>query len=218
MIKNSVLNEFSGVVSPVGMVIALLEAFIIALFIIFIYRRTFAGVVFSRQFCLSLLLLAMVTSAIIQTISTNLMLSLGMVGALSIVRFRTAVKEPMDTAFMFWAVTAGIMTGAGLHLVAMLGSAVLGLLFLLGFATRFRAATSYLVVVKYDVNSEPAALSALKGAAVTKLKSKTVTRNLVEATYEYESSRDVNNLLTQLQEHEGFTSIAALAYRNDFGA
>jgi hypothetical protein len=218
MIKDSVLREFTGSVSPVSMVIALLVSFVIGVFVIFVYRRTFSGVVFSRQFCMSLLLLAMVTAAIIQTINTNLALSLGMVGALSIVRFRTAVKEPVDTAFMFWAVAGGIMAGAGLHLVALLTSAVLGLLFLLGFAARFRASTAYLVVVKYEVDTEADAMDALTKAGVSKLKSKTITRSLVEATYEYQSAKGVDAVLSELQSHEGFTSVAALAYRNDFGA
>lgn len=218
MIRESVLPEFTGAVSPVGMVIALLVSFAIGLFVIFIYRRTFSGVVFSRQFCLSLMLLAMVTAAIIQTINSNLALSLGMVGALSIVRFRTAVKEPVDTAFMFWAVAGGIMAGAGLHIVALLSSALIGMLFLFGFAARFQASSSYLVVVKYNAEEESEAAMALGTAGVSKLKSKTITRSLVEATYEYESSQGVDAVLASLQAHEEFTSVAALAYRNDFGA
>jgi hypothetical protein len=218
MIKDSVLREFSDTVSPTAMIISLLVAFIIGLFVIFIYRRTFNGVVFSRQFCLSLLLLAMVTAVVIQTIKSDLALSLGMVGALSIVRFRTAVKEPVDTAFMFWAVAAGIMSGTGLYLVALLSSAVLGALFLIGFSLGFRSSSAYLVVVKYETAAEDAVGAALKQAGVSRLKSKTVTRTLVEATYEYESTSGVDGVLAELRKNDEFASVSALAYRSDFGA
>ena len=98
LIKKSVLNEFTGTVSITDMALSLITAFIIGLFIIYVYKKTYNGVVYSKSFALCLMLLGMVTSLIIRTINSNLALSLGMVGALSIVRFRTAVKEPVDTA------------------------------------------------------------------------------------------------------------------------
>ena len=129
LIKKSVLNEFTGTVSITDMALSLITAFIIGLFIIYVYKKTYNGVVYSKSFALCLMLLGMVTSLIIRTINSNLALSLGMVGALSIVRFRTAVKEPVDTAFMFWAITIGIMSGAGLYLIAIISSVALGLLY-----------------------------------------------------------------------------------------
>ena len=104
LIKNSVIKEFTGTITVGSVMLAVLISFIIALFIVFIYRKTFTGVVYSKSFVLCIILLSMITALIIKTISSNLALSLGMVGALSIVRFRTAVKEPVDTAFMFWSI------------------------------------------------------------------------------------------------------------------
>lgn len=131
MIKDSVLSEFNGSISVSNILLSLLTAFVISIYIIYIYKKTYSGVVFSKTFALCLILLCLVTSLIIRTISSNLALSLGMVGALSIVRFRTAVKEPTDTGFMFWAIASGIMAGTGYYLVAFVGSLALGLLFLL---------------------------------------------------------------------------------------
>ena len=102
--------------------LSLIVAFIIGLFIIYVYRKTYTGVVYSKAFALCILMLSMVTAMIIRTISSNISLSLGMVGALSIVRFRTAVKEPVDTGFMFWGISAGIMAGAGLYVPALIAS------------------------------------------------------------------------------------------------
>ena len=108
-IKDSVLNQFSTGVTAGQMLMSLLVSFLMGLFILVIYRVTFRGVLFSKGFAFSLVLLSMVTALIIRTISSDLALSLGMVGALSIVRFRTAVKDPLDTVFMFWSISSGIM-------------------------------------------------------------------------------------------------------------
>ena len=115
IIKKSVVSEFTGTISIGDMMLSLVTAFVIGLLIVWVYRKTYSGVVYSKSFALSVILLGMVTALIIRTINSNLALSLGMVGALSIVRFRTAVKEPVDTVFMFWAISAGIMAGAGLY-------------------------------------------------------------------------------------------------------
>ena len=117
-IKKSVVSEFTGTISVDQMLMSLLVAFVIGLFIVYIYRKTYTGVVYSKAFSLCIIMLAMVTSMIIRTISSNIALSLGLVGALSIVRFRTAVKEPVDTGFMFWGISAGIMAGAGYNINA----------------------------------------------------------------------------------------------------
>ena len=110
-IKKSVLANFTGTISAWDMILSLVIAFLIGIFIIYIYRKTYTGVVYSKAFSLCILMLAMVTAMIIRTISSNISLSLGMVGALSIVRFRTAVKDPRDTAFIFWGVVSGLACG-----------------------------------------------------------------------------------------------------------
>ena len=151
IIKNSALNEFSGELTFPVVILTVLIAFVLSLFIIFIYKVTFRGVVFNRSFALSLSLLTVVTSAIIMTVTSNLVLSLGMVGALSIVRFRTAVKDPVDTIFMFWAVCAGIMTGAGLMFWSLFANVLIGLVYLaISFFSKKGAAVQYLLTVRYS--------------------------------------------------------------------
>ena len=131
IIKKSVLDNFTGTISSVDMLLSLIVAFVIGLIIIYVYRKTYTGVVYSKSFSLCILMLSMVTAMIIRTISSNIALSVGMVGALSIVRFRTAVKEPVDTGFMFWGISAGIMAGAGLYLPAIVASLGIGVLYFL---------------------------------------------------------------------------------------
>ncbi len=154
VIKKSVINQFTGTISVQSIILSLLTAFVISLFILWIYKKTYAGVVYSKAFALSILMLSLVTTLIIQTISSNITLSLGMVGALSIVRFRTAVKEPADTGFMFWAITAGIMAGANLYLPAIIGSLILGLLYYICYVMGFKMNSKYLVIVRYEQNAD----------------------------------------------------------------
>jgi hypothetical protein len=129
-IKKSVLENFSGTITATDMLLSLVVAFLIGIFIIYVYRKTYTGVVYSKAFSLCILMLSMVTAMIIRTISSNISLSLGMVGALSIVRFRTAIKEPVDTAFMFWGISGGIMAGAGFYLPAIVATLGIGILYL----------------------------------------------------------------------------------------
>ena len=152
-IKKSVLENFTGTISVTDMLLSLIVAFLISLFIIYVYRKTYTGVVYSKAFSLCILMLAMVTAMIIRTISSNISLSLGMVGALSIVRFRTAVKEPVDTGFMFWGISAGIMAGAGLYIIAIVASLILGVLYFVTYLMGFRVANRYLLVLKYDADA-----------------------------------------------------------------
>ncbi len=128
-IKKGVLEQFNSSVTVEMILISVAIAFVISLFIVFIYKKTFSGVVYNKSTVLTIVIISMVTAMVIRTINSNLSLSLGMVGALSIVRFRTAIKEPVDTAFLFWAITAGIMTGAGLYVISIVGSLFLGIRF-----------------------------------------------------------------------------------------
>ena len=132
-IKKSVLENFTGTITVTDMLLSLVVAFVIGIYIIYVYRKTYTGVVYSKAFSLCILMLSMVTAMIIRTISSNISLSLGMVGALSIVRFRTAVKEPVDTGFMFWGISAGIMAGAGLYIVALVASLLIGVFYFLTY-------------------------------------------------------------------------------------
>ena len=144
--KSSFLEEIASF-SILDMVIALALAFAMGLFINFIYRKTFRGVMFSKTFGVALMALTMITTLVILAVTSNVVLSLGMVGALSIVRFRTAIKEPLDIAFLFWSIAVGIVLGAGLIPLAVFGSIVIGGMLLL-FAKRRGADAPYLLVLR----------------------------------------------------------------------
>lgn len=220
-IKKSVLDNFSGTISPWDMFISLVVAFIIAMFIIYVYRKTYTGVVYSKAFSLCILMLAMVTTMIIQTISTNISLSLGMVGALSIVRFRTAVKEPVDTGFMFWGISAGIMCGAGLYIAAIVASLSIGILFYVSYLMGFRTSSRYLLVLKYKPSAHDTVLKKLKSLKKFKVRSKSIFGNEVELSLEVDikdgkTSLD-SNIVDQFNGVDGIVNASLIAYQNDFG-
>ena len=180
--KGKFLEEFSAI-SMTDALVAIALSFALSLFIVFIYRATYAGVNYSRNFTGCLMMLSMVTTMVILVISSNMVLSLGMVGALSIVRFRTAVKEPTDTAFLFWAIATGIICGAGYVTISILMTLLLGLLFVAvhAFAGKQKFGT-YMIVVRYDADSElETKLAALNGY---KMKNKTMTGNYTELVAE----------------------------------
>ena len=199
IIKDSVLNQFTGTLTLADVGLSLLTAFLISIFIIFVYKKTYSGVLYSKTFSLCLLMLSMVTALIIRTVNANLSLSLGMVGALSIVRFRTAVKEPIDTGFMFWGISAGIMAGAGLYLIAIVASILLGVLYFIGYLFGFKSKSKYLLVLKYDSNNESEVNKLLKSLPKHKLKTKTSAKKVTEVTYEVEVKNEdtkfMNNFL-----------------------
>ena len=218
MIKKSVISEFTGTITVDKILLSLIVAFVIGVFIVFIYKKTYSGVVYSKSFSLCIILLGMVTSMVIRTISSNLALSLGMVGALSIVRFRTAIKEPTDTVFMFWSITAGIMAGAGLYIVAIIASLGIGLLYFLGYMLGFKAKHQYLFIIKYEVSMDEFVVKQIKKLPKTKLKSKSITKNIVELTFELELKDNDAKILDSFKNIEGVTSVSMISYQNDFGA
>ena len=182
IMKGKFLEEFSAI-SMTDALVAIALSFALSLFIVFIYRATYAGVNYSRNFTGCLMMLSMVTTMVILVISSNMVLSLGMVGALSMVRFRTAVKEPTDTAFLFWAIATGIICGAGYVTISILMTLLLGLLFVAvhAFAGKQKFGT-YMIVVRYDADSElETKLAALNGY---KMKNKTMTGNYTELVAE----------------------------------
>ena len=182
IIKGKFLEEFSAI-SMSDALIAIALSFALSLFIVFIYCATYAGVNYSRNFTGCLMMLSMVTTMVILVISSNMVLSLGMVGALSIVRFRTAVKEPTDTAFLFWAIATGIICGAGYVTISILMTLLLGLLFVAvhAFAGKQKNGT-YMIVLRYDADSDvESKLAALSGY---KMKNKTMTGSYTELVAE----------------------------------
>lgn len=220
-IKKSVLQNFNGTISSWDMLISLMVAFAIGLFIVYVYRKTYTGVVYSKAFSLCILMLAMVTTMIIQTISSNISLSLGMVGALSIVRFRTAVKEPVDTGFMFWGISAGIMSGAGLYIPAIVASLTIGILFYVSYLMGFRTSNRYLLVLKYKASAHDTVLKKLKTLKKFKVRSKSIFGSEVELSLEVDikdgkESLD-SNIVDQFNGVDGIINASLIAYQNDFG-
>ncbi len=217
MIKKSVVEQFSGNISVWSLLISLTTAFLISIYILFVYKKTFTGVIYSKGFSLSILLLSLVTTLIIQTISSNISLSLGMVGALSIVRFRTAVKEPVDTGFMFWAITAGIMSGAGLYIAALIGSLIVGILFIICYSMGLKMGNKYLVIMKYDASIADAIEHELKKNLKYKVKSRTVSKGMVEFSFEMELNDRNQKVIDQLSSVRGVENSSIISYQNDFG-
>ncbi len=206
------LEEFSAI-SVGELLTAVLLSFFLGLFIVAVYRVTYSGVLFQKSFALGLVLLSMVTSLVILTISSNVVLSLGMVGALSIVRFRTAVKEPMDTIFMFWAIVAGIITGAGYVPVAIIATLLIGVLFLgLSFAgVRFRS-SAYLAVVRYNAASDETVNSALRLLPKYKLRSKNMVGDAFEMVLELKLTEAQRKQVEALRSVEGVQEVNILSY------
>lgn len=221
-IKKSVLSNFSGTITVTDMLLSLIVAFLIGVFIIYVYKKTYTGVVYSKSFALCILLLSMVTSMIIRTISSNISLSLGMVGALSIVRFRTAVKEPVDTGFMFWGITAGIMSGASLYIPALVGSLGLGVLYFVIYLAGFKTTSRYLLVIKYDVSAHDEVLKKLKSVKKFKIRSKSIIKNNIELSIEVDVKGNNGRISTSLVDSfgsiSGMNNASLIAYQNDFGA
>ena len=187
MIKKSVIEEFSSTLSTGDLFFSLLTAFVAALLITYVYKKTYTGVSYTKSFVLSIVLLSMVTSLVIRTINSNLALSLGMVGALSIVRFRTAVKDPVDTIFMFWAITAGIMSGAGIYLTTLIATLILGILYM---------------VVKADKDFGDKILKLMSKKKKCTLKTESVKKNSVEFTFEIANREIAEDLLSWKNKEE----------------
>ena len=146
--KSSFIENIASV-SMLDMAIAMALAFLIGIFIFFVYKKTFSGVMYSSSFGVTLVALTMITTLVILAVTSNVVLSLGMVGALSIVRFRTAIKEPLDIAFLFWAIAVGIVLAAGMIPLAVIGSIVIGVV-LLVFVNRKSHFNPYLIVINCD--------------------------------------------------------------------
>lgn len=205
----------AGSISVLDITLSLLVAFICSLYILYIYRKTFTGVVYNRSLVLTIVMLALVTAMIIRTINSNLSLSLGMVGALSIVRFRTAIKEPVDTAFMFWGITAGIMSGAGLYLIAVAGTLVLGVLFYSLYTYNVKAKSQYLLVVTYKSTIEEELAEILKDVKKTLKSKSTAGTDYLEATYEVELEN--GEIINTLLKTKGVRNASLITYQNEIG-
>ncbi len=209
VIKNKFLEEFTAI-SITDALIAVALSFALSLFIVFIYRLTYGGVSYNKNFAGTMVMLSMVTTVVIIVISSNVVLSLGMVGALSIVRFRTAIKEPADTAFAFWAIATGITCGAGLVTISLLMTLLVGLLFFLLHAiAKGKRAGTYMVVVRYNADCDVDSL--LSGFAGYKLKNKNMTQQTTEVVTEVRLTQEEVSKLEKLREAAGVQEITVMS-------
>ena len=214
MIKNSVLERFDGSLSVWQVVLGLLFAMTAGIFILYIYRRTMRKVAVGRSFMLSLMLLCVITAMMVLTITSNLALSLGMVGALSIVRFRTAVKDPADTAFLFWAVAAGITSGAGFYLLTLGGCVAVGLVCILSLSYLDKADKPFLLVLRAENGAalETAEKKLTEEKLTFSLSSRVDTGSYTEGIYEV-GVKDAAKV-TALKEIPGILTVSLVDCRN----
>lgn len=215
--KSSFLEKASSF-SILDMVIALALAFAIGLFIFLVYKKTFRGVMYSENFGVSLLAMTLVTTLIILAVTSNVVLSLGMVGALSIVRFRSAVKEPLDIAFVFWSVSVGIVLGAGLIPLAIFGSVFIGIIMLV-FVNKKSSDNPYILIVNCtDDNSEILAMNHInKSVKKHVIKSKTVSANNgIELTVEIRLKEMSTNFVNEINNLEGVNNVVLVSYNGDY--
>lgn len=218
--KKSFLEGFASTeITTLTVVTALGVACLLALYIFFVYRVVTRKTFYSKNFNITLAGVTVITASLILTMQSSVVLSLGMVGALSIVRFRTAIKEPLDIAFLFWSIAVGIVLGAGLIPLAVFGSIVIGGMLLL-FAKRRGADAPYLLVLRCrNEAAEQAAAAALAGQVKrSAVKSKTVTDAGIELTLEVALSSEATSFVNALNSIEGVESASLVSYNGDYTA
>ena len=217
--KSSFVDKMTSI-SFLDMFIAMILSFAVGLFIMQVYKKTFKGVMYSSTFAMSLLALTLITTLIILGVTSNVVLSLGMVGALSIVRFRSAIKEPMDIAFLFWSISEGIVLGAGLIPLAILGAVFIGIVMVL-FANKKTTDNPYILVFncKNDI-SENSVLNILsKNVNKYCVKSKTISpSNGIEMTIEVKLKNITTSFVNEVSKIEGVSNAVLVSYNGDYMA
>lgn len=214
--KSSFLENVTSI-SVLDMVIVLVLAFGLGVFIFLVYKKTYSGVMYSSSFGTTLVALTMITTVVILAVTSNVVLSLGMVGALSIVRFRTAIKEPLDIAFLFWSIAVGIVLAAGTIPLAVIGSVIIGII-LLVFVNKKAHKNPYIVVIRCDGhNSETKAKSFLDGKTERcVIKSKTAQKGAVELNMEIRLKDDNTDFVNELAAMDGVQSAVLVSYNGDY--
>ncbi len=214
--KTSFLEK-AAAVPLLDMAVALVLSFLLGLFVFFIYKQCYAGVMYSPSFGVTLVALCLITTLLILTVVSNIVLSLGMVGALSIVRFRTAIKEPMDIAFLFWAIAAGIVLAAGLIPLAVAGSLFVGVV-LLVFSRQKNGESPYILVVHCADQDVEGQVRALVEARVRRLnlKSKSVAPGQIELNYEVRLRDADTEFVNELGAMEGVGNVVLVSYNGDY--
>ncbi len=203
---DNIKEEFTNTIPTQDLLLSLLIALISSLIINFIYKKTYMGVSYSKSNPLSIILLTLVTCIVIRTINSNLSLSLGMVGALSIVRFRTSVKDPIDTIYMFWAITAGIMSGAGLYLVTILSNLIIALLYFMSFLIESKKDNKKLLIITLPSSNSKEIIDMLqKKKCVLKTESYK-ENNESELTFEAKNRTQIEDIIS-LKEDKSIKTI-----------
>ena len=207
------VTEFSAVDTLIGMVFAL----VIGLFIFMVYKKTFNGVIYSSGFALTLVGLSLVTTLVIMAVTSNVVLSLGMVGALSIVRFRAAIKEPMEIVYLFWSIASGIVIGAGMIPLAVIGSAMIGVI-LLVFANRKMHESPYILILNCDDEKSEEEVLHMTQKAVKRflVKSKTVNAGGIELTAEIRLKDAATSFVNRFHEIEGVRNVTLVSYNGEY--
>ncbi len=216
---NSIFSNLfsSQTITPASfptILLSLVLALAAGLFIAWIYRRNYRGVMYSNNFTLTLVMMTLITCPVVMCIRESIQLSMGMVGALSIVRFRTAVKDPLDTAYMFWALTMGILLGAGQFFLTACAVVGIGLLLTVLVHIQSRGVNSYLLVVRMADDAERQTNQLVNNLKVQQLKSKTVSANGIEATYEVRVDKP-DALLNKLRSLPGVYDATLVAYNGE---
>lgn len=214
--KSSFLENIASV-SLLDMLLALLLSFGLGMFIFLVYKKTFSGVMFSSSFGVTLVALTMITTVVILAVTSNVVLSLGMVGALSIVRFRTAIKEPLDIAFLFWSIAVGIVLAAGMIPLAVIGSVAIGI-FLLVFVNRKSYYNPYIVVLTCEDHACETAARAFLEHCTERcvIKSKTAQKGMVELNFEIRLKGDNTDFINDLSDMTGVSSAVLVSYNGEY--
>ena len=214
--KSSFLENITSI-SMLDMVIALVLAFLLGLFIFLVYKKSYSGVMYSASFGVTLIALSLITTLLIMTVVSNIVLSLGMVGALSIVRFRTAIKEPMDIAFLFWAIAVGIVLAAGLIPLAVFGSIFIGAVLLL-FSKKKTVDSPYILVIHCESGEieNQARICIQSQVKKLNLKSKSVENGCIELNYEVRLKEDSSTFVNELENMAGVSRVVLVSYNGDY--
>ena len=214
--KSSFLENVTSV-SILDMALALILSFGIGIFIFLVYKKTFSGVMYSSGFGVTLIALTMITTLVILAVTSNVVLSLGMVGALSIVRFRTAIKEPLDIAFLFWSIAAGIVLAAGMIPLAVIGSVVIGIVLLI-FVNKKTSDNPYIVVISCEGKDAETRANEFLEHQVSRavVKSKSASKGNIELNYEIRLKDQNTDFITLLSEREGVKSAVLVSYNGDY--
>ncbi len=214
--KSNFLDNVTSV-SLFDMFLAIVLAFGLGMFIFLVYKKTYSGVMYSASFGTTLVALTMITTVVILAVTSNVVLSLGMVGALSIVRFRTAIKEPLDIAFLFWSIAVGIVLAAGMIPLAVFGSVIIGIILLI-FVNRKSHYNPYIVVIRCDGHESETQAKAFLESKTERcvVKSKSAQKGFVELNTEIRLKDDNTDFINTLADMEGVQSAVLVSYNGDY--